>query len=139
MPTPVMEEKYLNPYTELFFLARLVSDPTTHSLTPTLHLLPHPESKIKPRNTCKTREKSQNTFKGAHCGTVEPCVLWGLQAHRFESCPRSECRLGFLTQGNGFLAAMYRHRDGSEISSSRSKRSPVQKIKNSFERLCYFE
>ncbi|MPC28104.1 hypothetical protein E2C01_021299 [Portunus trituberculatus] len=28
----------------------------------------------------------------------------GLQAHGFESCPRSECRLGFLTRGNGFLA-----------------------------------
>ncbi|MPC28424.1 hypothetical protein E2C01_021629 [Portunus trituberculatus] len=41
-------------------------------------------------------------------GTVEPCVLWdpsGLQAHGFESCPRSECRLDFLTRGNGFLAA----------------------------------
>ncbi|MPC77369.1 hypothetical protein E2C01_071821 [Portunus trituberculatus] len=40
-------------------------------------------------------------------GTVEPCLLWGprgLQAHGFESCPWSECRLGFLTQGNGFLA-----------------------------------
>ncbi|MPC71063.1 hypothetical protein E2C01_065331 [Portunus trituberculatus] len=40
-------------------------------------------------------------------GTVEPCVLWGprgLQAHEFESCPRSVCRLGFLTRGNGFLA-----------------------------------
>ncbi|MPC64098.1 hypothetical protein E2C01_058209 [Portunus trituberculatus] len=40
-------------------------------------------------------------------GTVEPCVLRdprALQAHGFESCPRSECRLGFLTQGNGFLA-----------------------------------
>ncbi|MPC58358.1 hypothetical protein E2C01_052360 [Portunus trituberculatus] len=40
-------------------------------------------------------------------GTVEPCVLWGqrgLQPHGFESCPRSECRLGFLTQGSGFLA-----------------------------------
>ncbi|MPC92821.1 hypothetical protein E2C01_087931 [Portunus trituberculatus] len=24
--------------------------------------------------------------------------------HGFESCPRSECRLGFLTQDNGFLA-----------------------------------
>ncbi|MPC47144.1 hypothetical protein E2C01_040879 [Portunus trituberculatus] len=38
---------------------------------------------------------------------VEPCVLWGprdLQAHKFESCPRSECRLGFLTQRNGLLA-----------------------------------
>ncbi|MPC92387.1 hypothetical protein E2C01_087475 [Portunus trituberculatus] len=41
-------------------------------------------------------------------GTVEPYMLWGprgLQAHGFESCPRSECRLGFLTRGNGFLAA----------------------------------
>ncbi|MPC92372.1 hypothetical protein E2C01_087458 [Portunus trituberculatus] len=40
-------------------------------------------------------------------GTVEPCLLWGLkglQALGFESCPRSECRLGFLTRGNGFLA-----------------------------------
>ncbi|MPC20143.1 hypothetical protein E2C01_013074 [Portunus trituberculatus] len=27
----------------------------------------------------------------------------GLQAHGFESCPRSKCRLGFLTRGNGFL------------------------------------
>ncbi|MPC51378.1 DE-cadherin [Portunus trituberculatus] len=38
---------------------------------------------------------------------VEPCVLWGpkgLQAHGFESCPRSVCRLGFLTRGNGVLA-----------------------------------
>ncbi|MPC66778.1 hypothetical protein E2C01_060931 [Portunus trituberculatus] len=26
----------------------------------------------------------------------------GHQAHEFESCPRSECRLGFLTLGNGF-------------------------------------
>ncbi|MPC86057.1 hypothetical protein E2C01_080869 [Portunus trituberculatus] len=33
-------------------------------------------------------------------GTVELCVLWGprgLQAQEFESYPRSECRLGFLT------------------------------------------
>ncbi|MPC45497.1 hypothetical protein E2C01_039196 [Portunus trituberculatus] len=40
-------------------------------------------------------------------GTVQPCVLWGprgLQAHGFQSCPRSECRLGFLTRDNGFLA-----------------------------------
>ncbi|MPC17686.1 hypothetical protein E2C01_010550 [Portunus trituberculatus] len=40
-------------------------------------------------------------------GTVELCVLWGprgLQAHEFESCPWSKCKLGFLTQGNGFLA-----------------------------------
>ncbi|MPC91848.1 hypothetical protein E2C01_086909 [Portunus trituberculatus] len=39
--------------------------------------------------------------------TVEPCVLWslrGLQVHGFESSPRSECRLGFLTRGNGLLA-----------------------------------
>ncbi|MPC76077.1 hypothetical protein E2C01_070480 [Portunus trituberculatus] len=38
---------------------------------------------------------------------MEPCVLLGLrglQAHGFESCRRSECRLGFLTLGNGFLA-----------------------------------
>ncbi|MPC43865.1 hypothetical protein E2C01_037518 [Portunus trituberculatus] len=41
-----------------------------------------------------------------HRGTVEPCKFWGprgLQVHMFESCPRSECRLGFLTRGNGFL------------------------------------
>ncbi|MPC83424.1 hypothetical protein E2C01_078133 [Portunus trituberculatus] len=31
-------------------------------------------------------------------------VTRGLQAHGFESCPRSECRLGFLTRGKGFLA-----------------------------------
>ncbi|MPC13863.1 hypothetical protein E2C01_006612 [Portunus trituberculatus] len=34
-------------------------------------------------------------------------MLWGprgLQAHGFEACPRSECRLGFLTRGQGFLA-----------------------------------
>ncbi|MPC91695.1 hypothetical protein E2C01_086751 [Portunus trituberculatus] len=39
-------------------------------------------------------------------GTVEPYLLWGprgLQAHGFESCSRSECRLGFLTRSNGFL------------------------------------
>ncbi|MPC91420.1 hypothetical protein E2C01_086456 [Portunus trituberculatus] len=41
------------------------------------------------------------------CGTVEPCALWdprGLQAHGFKSCPRSECKLGFLTWGKSFLA-----------------------------------
>ncbi|MPC99710.1 hypothetical protein E2C01_095140 [Portunus trituberculatus] len=27
-----------------------------------------------------------------------------LGSEGFESCPRSECRLGFLTRGNGFLA-----------------------------------
>ncbi|MPC98936.1 hypothetical protein E2C01_094324 [Portunus trituberculatus] len=38
---------------------------------------------------------------------VPAVVLWdprGLQAHGFESRLRSECRLGFLTQGNGVLA-----------------------------------
>ncbi|MPC38196.1 hypothetical protein E2C01_031700 [Portunus trituberculatus] len=28
----------------------------------------------------------------------------GVSKHEFEFCPRSECRLGFLTRGNGFLA-----------------------------------
>ncbi|MPC68870.1 hypothetical protein E2C01_063080 [Portunus trituberculatus] len=49
----------------------------------------------------------KSSIWGRH-GTVEPCVLWGprglQQAHGFESCPRSECRLGFLTRDNGFLA-----------------------------------
>ncbi|MPC82629.1 hypothetical protein E2C01_077305 [Portunus trituberculatus] len=39
--------------------------------------------------------------------TVDSYALWGLrglQAHGFEFCPRSECRLGFLTRGSGFLA-----------------------------------
>ncbi|MPC36273.1 Serine/threonine-protein kinase NIM1 [Portunus trituberculatus] len=31
-------------------------------------------------------------------------MLWGLQAHGFESCLRSECRLGFLARDNSFLA-----------------------------------
>ncbi|MPC69039.1 hypothetical protein E2C01_063252 [Portunus trituberculatus] len=38
---------------------------------------------------------------------MEPSVLWGprgLEAHGFESCPRSEGKLGFLIRGNGFLA-----------------------------------
>ncbi|MPC22811.1 hypothetical protein E2C01_015837 [Portunus trituberculatus] len=51
---------------------------------------------------------SCQTHRGC-CGAVEPGVLWGLrglQAHGFKSCPRSECRLGFLTWGNGFLAAL---------------------------------
>ncbi|MPC10493.1 hypothetical protein E2C01_003130 [Portunus trituberculatus] len=55
-------------------------------------------------NGRKLNSASHTLFK---C-TVEPCVLWGprsLQVHGFESCPRSECRLGFLTRGNGFLAA----------------------------------
>ncbi|MPC39446.1 hypothetical protein E2C01_032984 [Portunus trituberculatus] len=45
-------------------------------------------------------------YHGGRRSTVEPCVLWGpsgLQAHGFESCPHSECKLGFLTRGNGFL------------------------------------
>ncbi|MPC39712.1 hypothetical protein E2C01_033259 [Portunus trituberculatus] len=38
---------------------------------------------------------------------LEPCALWGLrglQAHGFESCSRSECRLGFLTRNKSLLA-----------------------------------
>ncbi|MPC87930.1 hypothetical protein E2C01_082812 [Portunus trituberculatus] len=31
----------------------------------------------------------------------------GLQAQGFESCPRFECRVGFLTRGKGFLAGYY--------------------------------
>ncbi|MPC65373.1 hypothetical protein E2C01_059507 [Portunus trituberculatus] len=41
--------------------------------------------------------------RGGRRGTVETCLLWGprgLQAQGFESYPRSECRLGFLTRGN---------------------------------------
>ncbi|MPD01503.1 hypothetical protein E2C01_097035 [Portunus trituberculatus] len=48
-------------------------------------------------------------IKRGHRGTVEPCVLWGprgLQAHGFKSCPRSECRLAFLTRGKDFLAEL---------------------------------
>ncbi|MPC46946.1 Sialin [Portunus trituberculatus] len=48
------------------------------------------------------------SFPSVRIRKTEPCALWdprGLQAHGFESCPWSECRLGFLTQGNGFLAA----------------------------------
>ncbi|MPC30382.1 hypothetical protein E2C01_023647 [Portunus trituberculatus] len=38
---------------------------------------------------------------------LEDCVeAKGLQAHGFESCPRSECKLGFLILGNGFLAGI---------------------------------
>ncbi|MPC24697.1 hypothetical protein E2C01_017784 [Portunus trituberculatus] len=33
----------------------------------------------------------------------------GLQVHGFKSCPRSECRLGFLTRGNGFLLSDRRY------------------------------
>ncbi|MPC41363.1 hypothetical protein E2C01_034952 [Portunus trituberculatus] len=33
-----------------------------------------------------------------------------LGSEGFESCPRSECRLGFLTRGNGFLAVVILHR-----------------------------
>ncbi|MPC76946.1 hypothetical protein E2C01_071383 [Portunus trituberculatus] len=48
-----------------------------------------------------------NSDHMGRCGTVEPCALWGprgLQVHGFESCSWSECRLGFLIWGNGFLA-----------------------------------
>ncbi|MPC79622.1 hypothetical protein E2C01_074158 [Portunus trituberculatus] len=44
---------------------------------------------------------------GSRRGTVDPWVLRGprgFQAHGFESYPRSECRLSFLTWGNDFLA-----------------------------------
>ncbi|MPD03468.1 hypothetical protein E2C01_099108 [Portunus trituberculatus] len=34
----------------------------------------------------------------------------GSLSARFESCPRPECRLGFLTRGNGFLAGGLRDR-----------------------------
>ncbi|MPC38105.1 hypothetical protein E2C01_031607 [Portunus trituberculatus] len=40
----------------------------------------------------------QNTLIAQH--SREPCVLWGprgLQAHGFESCPRSESRLTFIS------------------------------------------
>ncbi|MPC49744.1 hypothetical protein E2C01_043556 [Portunus trituberculatus] len=39
-------------------------------------------------------------------GTMRALESEGFQAHRFESCPQSECRLGFLTRGNGFLAGL---------------------------------
>ncbi|MPC19050.1 hypothetical protein E2C01_011956 [Portunus trituberculatus] len=52
-------------------------------------------------------QKQAGCYSVYRRGTVKPFVLCGprgLQAHGFESCPRSECRLGFLTRGNGFLA-----------------------------------
>ncbi|MPC65876.1 Myosin IC heavy chain [Portunus trituberculatus] len=58
--------------------------------------------------TLKSEQEEYNAeVRDRDLGTVKPCMLWGLrglQAHGFESCPWSECRLGFLTQGNGFLA-----------------------------------
>ncbi|MPC91135.1 hypothetical protein E2C01_086152 [Portunus trituberculatus] len=39
-----------------------------------------------------------------YCGTMPALGSEGLQAHGFESCLRSECRLGFLTRDNDFLA-----------------------------------
>ncbi|MPC46093.1 hypothetical protein E2C01_039802 [Portunus trituberculatus] len=53
-----------------------------------------------------TTNAAPSLYRG-RSGTVEPCVLWGpsgLQAHGFEFYPRSTCRLGFLTRGNGFLS-----------------------------------
>ncbi|MPC35032.1 hypothetical protein E2C01_028440 [Portunus trituberculatus] len=61
------------------------------------------------------------SFKGCR-GTVEPWVLWdlrGLQAHGFESCPRSKCRLGFLTRGNSFLAEVKVGEDNLEKEGRR--------------------
>ncbi|MPC34661.1 hypothetical protein E2C01_028056 [Portunus trituberculatus] len=49
----------------------------------------------------------KNKISQGCCGAVEQCVLWalkGLKVDGFESCPRSECRVGFLTWGNSFLA-----------------------------------
>ncbi|MPC63791.1 hypothetical protein E2C01_057894 [Portunus trituberculatus] len=39
----------------------------------------------------------------SYSGTMRALGSEGLQAHGFESCPRSECKLGFLTWGNSFL------------------------------------
>ncbi|MPC26376.1 Metabotropic glutamate receptor [Portunus trituberculatus] len=58
-------------------------------------------------NNVEAIEKWKHKYRGesnmiANRVTVEPCALWGprgLQAHGFESCPRSECRLGFLAGG----------------------------------------
>ncbi|MPC72456.1 hypothetical protein E2C01_066762 [Portunus trituberculatus] len=64
------------------------------------------------RDNCRHPERAAayyaplTTREGGRHGTVESCVLWGLrglQAHEFESCPRSECRSGFLIRGNSFL------------------------------------
>ncbi|MPC94212.1 2-oxoisovalerate dehydrogenase subunit alpha, mitochondrial [Portunus trituberculatus] len=70
---------------------------------------------------------------------MEPCVLWGpmgLQAHGFKSCPRSECRLGFLIRGNGFLAGVLMWRGfpldsfinqcyGNEADMGKGRQMPV--------------
>ncbi|MPC23952.1 hypothetical protein E2C01_017020 [Portunus trituberculatus] len=45
---------------------------------------------------------TQRTDEGR--GTMRALGSEGSQTHGFESCLRSECRLGFLTQGKGFLA-----------------------------------
>ncbi|MPC66369.1 hypothetical protein E2C01_060516 [Portunus trituberculatus] len=44
------------------------------------------------RKAIKPEERVEMQQEGGRRGTVEPCVLWdpiGLQAHGFESCPRS--------------------------------------------------
>ncbi|MPC40246.1 hypothetical protein E2C01_033802 [Portunus trituberculatus] len=60
-------------------------------------------------------------------------MLWGLrglQVHGFESCPRSECRLVFLTQGNGFLAGLSLY-DGVTQNCRTRKRSEQQQLARS--------
>ncbi|MPC72787.1 hypothetical protein E2C01_067100 [Portunus trituberculatus] len=52
----------------------------------------------------KPTRKNVVTAIERYSGTMRALGSEDLQAHGFESCPRSECRLGFLTQGNGFLA-----------------------------------
>ncbi|MPC34336.1 hypothetical protein E2C01_027721 [Portunus trituberculatus] len=49
------------------------------------------------------RYRETSKLDGAS-GTMRALGSEGLQAHEFESCPRSECSLGFITRGNGFLA-----------------------------------
>ncbi|MPC36624.1 hypothetical protein E2C01_030090 [Portunus trituberculatus] len=66
-------------------------------------LLPSFWGSASPQINCPGSGYAHN--QGRH-GTVEPCVLWDprdLQALGFESWPRSEYRLGFLTKGKSFL------------------------------------
>ncbi|MPC86109.1 hypothetical protein E2C01_080925 [Portunus trituberculatus] len=89
--------------------------PTAHCLTcgpvaphpPTCYNVTHLYLAHSISAAAPNRDATPYKYKKGRRGTVEPCVLWGprdLQAHGFESCPRSEYRLGFLTRGNGFLA-----------------------------------
>ncbi|MPC42059.1 hypothetical protein E2C01_035671 [Portunus trituberculatus] len=63
------------------------------------------------KNVAESHEKRCSSARKRNyspLGICKPCVLWGprgLQVHGFESCPQSKCSLGFLTRGNGFLAA----------------------------------